>query len=83
VDQPVVVERVTTPRGELVLRRCGAHFELISNGVFLMDTRGGRSERVLVRAGLEACPHPSRLLIGGWASVLRWSRRSTILAFAR
>jgi spermidine synthase len=65
VDQPVVVERVTTPRGELVLRRCGAHFELISNGVFLMDTRGGRSERVLVRAGLEACPHPSRLLIGG------------------
>jgi spermidine synthase len=65
VDHPVVVERVTTPRGELVLRRCGAHFELISNGVFLMDTRGGRSERVLVRAGLEDRPHPARLLIGG------------------
>src|SRR4051794_17590686 len=46
-----VVERVTTPRGELVLRRAGEHLEVISNGVFLMDTRDGRSERLLARAG--------------------------------
>jgi spermidine synthase len=62
----VVVERVVTPRGELVLRRAQGHHELIHNGVFLMDTRNGASERLLVRAALEACrrPHP-RLLIGG------------------
>jgi spermidine synthase len=65
MSQPVVVERVTTPRGELVLRRDGEHFEVISNGVFLMDTRNGRSERRLVRAALELHPEPARVLIGG------------------
>ena len=47
-ESPVVLDRVTTPRGELVLRRSGADFEVISNGMFLMDTRDGRSERLLV-----------------------------------
>jgi spermidine synthase len=62
----VVVERVLTPRGELVLRRDGAHHEIIHNGVFLMDTRNGASERLLVRAALEACRRPRpRILIGG------------------
>jgi spermidine synthase len=60
-----VVERVTTPRGELVLRRDGEHFEVISNGVFLMDTRDGRSERLLVTAALAAHADPRTLLIGG------------------
>jgi spermidine synthase len=61
-----VVERVLTPRGELVLRRAQAHHEIISNGVFLMDTRDGASERLLVRAALDACPRPrARVLIGG------------------
>ena len=60
-----VVERVTTPRGELVLRQDGEHFEVISNGVFLMDTRDGRSERLLVTAALAAHPDPRTLLIGG------------------
>jgi len=60
-----VVERVTTPRGELVLRQDGEHFEVISNGVFLMDTRDGRSERLLVTAALAAHPEPRSLLIGG------------------
>ena len=60
-----VVDRVTTPRGELVLRRDGEHFEVISNGVFLMDTRDGRSERLLVTAGLAAHSNPRSLLIGG------------------
>jgi spermidine synthase len=62
----VVVERVVTPRGELVLRRAGAHYEIIHNGVFLMDTRNGASERLLVRAALDACRQPPvRVLLGG------------------
>jgi spermidine synthase len=60
-----VVARADTPRGELVLRRDGEHFEVISNGVFLMDTRDGRSERLLVTAALGAHPAPRSLLIGG------------------
>jgi spermidine synthase len=61
-----VVERVETPRGELVLRRAGAHYEIIHNGVFLMDTRQGASERLLVRAALDACRRPGvRVLLGG------------------
>jgi spermidine synthase len=58
-------ERVFTDRGELVLRSRDGHFELISNGVFLMDTRSGRSERVLVRAARAATGPRPRLLIGG------------------
>jgi spermidine synthase len=61
----VVLERLSTPRGELVLRSCGEHFEVISNGTFLMDTRSGESERLLVRAALERHEHPSTVLIGG------------------
>jgi spermidine synthase len=62
----VVVERVVTPRGELVLRRAQAQYEIIHNGVFLMDTRNGASERLLVQAALEACRQPQvRVLIGG------------------
>lgn len=53
---PQVLERVVTQRGELVLRRAGAEFEIISNGVFLMDTRDGRSERLMVTAALARCP---------------------------
>jgi spermidine synthase len=51
-----VLERVVTPRGELALRRSGTDFEIISNGVFLMDTRDGRSERLMVTAALARCP---------------------------
>jgi spermidine synthase len=64
-DEPQVLERVTTPRGELVLRRVGDDLEVISNGVFLMDTRDGRSERALVREAVASHQHPRRLLIGG------------------
>lgn len=62
---PEVVERIDSPRGELVLRRAGEHYEIISNGVFLMDTRDGRSERELVAAALAGRPAPVRLLLGG------------------
>lgn len=59
-------ERVFTARGELVLRGRDGHFELISNGVFLMDTRSGEPERVLIRAALAGIDQPRpRLLIGG------------------
>src|SRR4051812_37529016 len=64
-ESPEVVERVDTGRGELVLRRRGEHFEVISNGVFLMDTRDGRSERLLVRAAVDAAAAPRSVLIGG------------------
>src|SRR4051794_8586069 len=64
-DAAELVERVDTPRGELVLRRSGEHFEVISNGVFLMDTRDGRSERLLVQAALGAVPGARSMLIGG------------------
>jgi len=59
------VERVNTSRGELVLRRDAEHYELISNGVFLMDTRAGDSERLLVRAAIESAAPGTRLLIAG------------------
>jgi spermidine synthase len=38
---------------------------VVSNGVFLMDTRDGRSERLLVTAALEAAGRVDRVLIGG------------------
>jgi len=63
--EPEVLDRVTTPRGELVLRRVDGAYEVISNGVFLMDTRDGRSERALVRAAVARHPEARRLLVGG------------------
>ncbi|TDD26032.1 spermidine synthase [Actinomadura sp. KC06] len=66
--EPVVVERADGAGGELVLRRAGADYEIISNGVFLMDTRNGESERLLVRAALDGRARAgaaARVLIGG------------------
>ncbi|WP_285693731.1 spermidine synthase [Actinomadura sp. NBRC 104412] len=66
VVEPVVVERGAGAGGELVLRRAhGGHYEIISNGVFLMDTRNGESERLLVRAAAAGLAAPARVLIGG------------------
>src|SRR5262249_57964900 len=63
---PVVLERVATHRGELGLRRSGTEFEIISNGVFLSDTRDGRSERLMVTAALARCSAAApRVLICG------------------
>lgn len=61
----MIIERLRTERGELVLRASGPHFEIISNGIFLMDTRGGGSERLLVRVALAGAPPAARVLIGG------------------
>ncbi|MER7546784.1 spermidine synthase [Spirillospora sp. NPDC127506] len=73
--EPVVVDRAAGVGGELVLRRAGADYEIISNGVFLMDTRNGESERLLVRAAVQSLDGrgpagrspggPVRVLIGG------------------
>jgi spermidine synthase len=61
----VVLDRVLTDRGELVLRQFGEHFEIVSNGVFLMDTRAGTSERLLLREALALVRPGARVLIGG------------------
>ncbi|GAA1083961.1 spermidine synthase [Nocardiopsis composta] len=67
--EPQVVQRTEgVAGGELVLRRAGGHWEILSNGVFLMDTRDGASEREMVRAALDALPEGTagaRVLIGG------------------
>jgi spermidine synthase len=60
-----VYERRAGENGELVLRGDGRHFEIISNGMFLMDTRAGESERLLVRAALDRVGRPADILIGG------------------
>ena len=64
-DVPVVLDRQPGVSGELVLRRHGAHHELVVDGSFLMDTRDGRSERALARLALEVAAAPRRVLVGG------------------
>ncbi|WP_329520799.1 spermidine synthase [Spirillospora sp. NBC_01491] len=64
-EGPDVVERAEGQGGELVLRRDGADFEIISNGMFLMDTRDGESERLLVRLAAGGDGPPAAVLIGG------------------
>jgi spermidine synthase len=60
-----VLARVNGVCGELVLRQTGPHHEIIANGVFLMDTRNGESERLLVRAVADRMSPGGRLLVGG------------------
>lgn len=64
----VTVDRRSGPYGEVVLRRHGPHHEIIANGVFLMDTSDGRSERLLIRAAsgaLDPAATAPAVLIGG------------------
>ncbi len=60
-----VLARVDGVCGELVLRRVGPHHEIIANGVFLMDTRNGESERLMVRVAADRMPPGAPVLIGG------------------
>ena len=62
-SDPVVLDRVHTPRGELVLRRRGDVFEIISNGVFAMDSADGASERLLAESALAQLAGRSRLRV--------------------
>ena len=63
-ERPEVIDRRAGVNGELVLRRAGAHHEVIVNATFLMDTRGGGSERALVREAV-AGMRDARVLLGG------------------
>ena len=69
MTQPVShrrIERRPGLHGELALIERDGELEIVSNGVFLMDTRDGRSERLLVTAALDASARPVRhLLLGG------------------
>ncbi|MEW2544855.1 spermidine synthase [Streptomyces sp. NPDC047002] len=78
---PVTLDRREGPYGEVALRRrpagggdgadgAGDVLEIIANGMFLMDTSDGRSERLLVDAALRTLPEERRgarpsVLIGG------------------
>lgn len=63
---PAVVARGNGVLGELVLRRRpGPVFELIINGVFLMDTADTSTERLLAEVVGERHPAPRRVLLGG------------------
>jgi spermidine synthase len=64
-EEPLVLDRVAGICGELALRRVGADFEIIANGVFLMDTRSGASERLMVTAVADRMRPGGRLLVGG------------------
>lgn len=66
-DKARLVEHRTGPYGDVALRRRGGDYEIIANGCFLMDTSDGRSERLLVRAALDAVAEQQgvRILIGG------------------
>jgi spermidine synthase len=64
-DSPTVLDRRDGVGGELILRAADGHFEVIANGVFLMDTRNGESERLLIDAAAEHMPPGSRMMIGG------------------
>jgi spermidine synthase len=60
-----VLDAVDGVCGRLVLRRVRGDFEVIANGVFLMDTRNGESERLLVSVAADLVPGTARMLIGG------------------
>ncbi|GAA3539063.1 spermidine synthase [Amycolatopsis ultiminotia] len=60
-----VLKVVSGHGGELVLRTDGAAFEVIENGVFLMDTRNGESERLLATGAADRLGSGARMLIGG------------------
>ena len=61
-----VLDRRPTAAGEIVLRRTGAGFEIIVDGVFAMANHlGGRSEQHQVEVTLGAVDEPATVLIGG------------------
>ncbi len=65
-DPPRVVARGEGVLGEVVLRqRAGPVYELVVNGVFLMDTADTTTERLLAATVLARHPDPRRVLVGG------------------
>jgi spermidine synthase len=64
-ERPEVVARGDGVLGEVVLRRHGTVYELIVNGVFLMDTAATSTEELLAEAVLDRHAAPRRILVGG------------------
>ncbi|MFO8192143.1 MAG: spermine/spermidine synthase [Bacillota bacterium] len=68
-DEPsTVIERRRGLAGELQLQRRGDNYEIIYNGVFLMASYNGASEKAAVRDALQDLPHeekPLAVLMGG------------------
>lgn len=68
-ERPEIIERCNSPRGELQLQKRGAEYEIIYNGVFLMATYNGASERAAVNEALQIAassyPGPFNVLLGG------------------
>lgn len=68
-ERPEVIARGDGTAGEVVLRRREAAgrpvYELIVNGVFLMDTAETSTERLLAETFLTRHAAPARVLIGG------------------
>ncbi|AKG36159.1 spermine/spermidine synthase domain-containing protein [Paenibacillus durus] len=65
-DYLKIIDRCSTPHGEIQLQRRGTEYEIISNGTFLMATYNGESEKLLVKAALDACGKDKcSVLIGG------------------
>ena len=67
-DPPTTLARGDGQLGELVLRRRGGTppvYELVVNGVFLMDTAETSTERLLADAVLQRSRAPRRALVGG------------------
>ncbi|MCL4517197.1 MAG: spermine/spermidine synthase [Firmicutes bacterium] len=64
--ETVVLEKKITPRGEIQLQRRGDHFEIIFNGVFLMASYNGRSEKEMAYLAFQEAERPvKRVLVGG------------------
>ncbi len=68
-EAAVVIERCRGLAGEIQLQRRGEEYEIIYNGVFLMATYNGASEKAAVKEALKrvsSCERgPLRLLMGG------------------
>ncbi len=66
---PEVIERLQGAKGEIQLQRRGSEYEIIYNGVFLMATYNGASEKEAVREALQIVSNrtagPFKMLIGG------------------
>lgn len=62
---PEIIQHFETPRGDIQLQRRGEHYEIISNGTFLMATYNGESEKRLVNDALQEIPEVNHVLIGG------------------
>ncbi len=68
-QSPEVIGRLQGAKGEIQLQRRGKEYEIIYNGVFLMATYNGASEKEAVREALQVVSSrtakPFKVLIGG------------------